>query len=269
MTNESIIFRPGTKDEAIFQHFQLHNEYRMPDRFGPEDLVVDIGVHIGGFSYSALGRGAGRLVGFEAEPSNYAAARHNLAQFGSKVELHNKAVWRSDRPAGRLHFTPSTDDTNTGGGSMIWGGDGPSVESAPFDDVVRAITNNGAVRIRMLKIDCEGSEFPILLTSNCLEQIDEIAGEFHELPAEVLSDDVKVAGVDSFTIEALAAKLQRSGFSVAWERHGDSNLGLFFAARSSSARTAPGRAKNFLNHLRHAFARPKAQSPANSTSRRT
>jgi len=43
---------------------------------------------------------------------------------------------------------------------------------------VRSIVNKGN-RVRLLKIDCEGSEFPILYTSKMLEYVDEIVGELH------------------------------------------------------------------------------------------
>ena len=93
------------------------------------------------------------------------------------------AVWRSDRPDGRLHFSPSSDAANSGGGTIIWETDGPFVETIPFDSVIEAVSRGGARRIDLVKIDCEGSEFPILLTSSKLRHIDRIVGEYHELLA--------------------------------------------------------------------------------------
>ncbi len=218
---------------------------------------MDIGVHIGGFSYSALTRGAGRLFGFEAEPSNFDAARENLRAFGDRVTLVNKAVWRSDRPASSLAFTPSGDPANTGGGSLLWGGSGRKVETVPFDDVLDRATNGGRRRVAFLKIDCEGSEFPILLTSKKLHLIDTIAGEFHETSGDHLADEVRVSGFERFTVEALARQLRGAGFEVTWRRQGDSPMGLFFARRPAPRRsTWGGRLKSILKHLSKTPARP-------------
>ena len=55
----------------------------------------------------------------------------------------------------------------------------------PFDAVVDDVSMKGARRVNLLKIDCEGAEFPILLTSNRLAAIDRIVGEYHELRADL------------------------------------------------------------------------------------
>jgi FkbM family methyltransferase len=254
--NQPFVFRPGTNDEAMFHHLITHNEYRLPDQFDPQDIIVDVGVHIGGFSYSALSRGARRVHGFEAEPSNCESARHNLREFGDRATIHNKAVWRSDRPAGALHLCYSSDQANTGGGSVFWDSKGVDIPSVPFDEVLLEITDGGKRRISLLKIDCEGSEFPILLTAKRLDLIDRIAGEFHEMGCarnpEVIPDHARIPGVPQFTLEALDAHLRRFGFEVTWERHGDSSLGLFFATRPRAKRRAwlGGRLKTIWRHLR-------------------
>ena len=88
-------------------------------------------------------------------------------------------------------------------------------------------------RIDVLKIDCEGAEFPILLTSRLLDRIDRIVGEYHELRAQ-LSSHVRIPGYDEFSVEGLAAGLERAGFTVTWERQATAqfgDLGLFFAER--------------------------------------
>lgn len=273
--SQPFVFRPGTNDEAMFRHLLDHapDEYQLPAQFGPEDIVVDIGVHIGGFSYLALNRGAHRVFGFEAEPSNYACARQNLATFGDRAELRNAAVWRSDRPAGRLSFTYSDDRANTGGGSVVWESDGPGIEAVPFDQIVEEITDGGRRRIRLLKIDCEGSEFPILLTATKLDRIDRIAGEFHEYGCDrnpqVIPEHARVPGVTRFTIEVLADALRRAGFDVSWQRQGESSLGLFHAERPRRASIA-GRLRTALGALGRALPRPHLHHahthPARSTS---
>ena len=233
MTRVPFRLRPGTNDESIYNSVVTRNEYRLPSELAHDAVVVDIGVHIGAFSYLALTRGAGSLFGFEPESSNYACARQNLAPFGEGVHLDNHAVWRSDLPGQRLPFCASSDQANRGGGTLMWEADGPLVEAVPFDEIVDRVSRKGACRIDVLKIDCEGAEFPILLTSRLLNRIDRIVGEYHELRAQ-LPSHVRIRGYDEFAIEGLAAGLDRAGFTVTWERQATArfgDLGLFFAER--------------------------------------
>jgi FkbM family methyltransferase len=225
--------RPGTNDDVIYTNVVTRNEYRVPEDLSGA-VVIDIGMHIGAFSHLALTRGAAELHGFEPEPSNYSCAVRNLAPFGARVHLHNRAVWRSDLVAPALHFWRSSDGANTGGGTLIWDTDGPLVDVVSFDHVVDAIREGGRRRINLLKIDCEGAEFPILLTSSRLGSIDRIVGEYHELRAE-LPPHVRLAGCERFTVEILAAHLETFGFTVTLEPQAMATfgaLGLFFAERS-------------------------------------
>lgn len=224
--------RPGTNDDLIYTNVVTRNEYRVPDSMSGA-VVIDIGVHIGTFSHLVLARGAAEVHGFEAERSNYACALANLQPFGARVHMHNRAVWRSDVDAEALHFWRSTDGANAGGGTFIWETDGPLVESVRFDDVVDEVACGGTRRIDLVKIDCEGAEFPILLTSARLDRIDRIVGEYHELRAE-LPRHVRVAGHSEFTVDGLATHLERAGFAVTLEPQATGTfgaLGLFFADR--------------------------------------
>ncbi len=141
----------------------------------------------------------------------------------------------------------------------MWESDGPGIESVPFDDVIEQVTEGGRRRIRLLKIDCEGSEFPILLTATKLDRIDRIAGEFHEIGCarnpQTIPDGARVPGVDQFTVEVLAEALRRAGFDVTWQRQGDTSLGLFHAERRPAPGLA-GRLRDAWHALGRAIPRP-------------
>ena len=204
-------FRQGTLDEPIFNSVCMANEYRIPEAFGTDDIVIDIGMHIGSFCYAALLRGSNRVYGFEAEESNYQCAVSNLRSFGNRVTLNHKAVWRSDKDRRSLQFSPSPDAANTGGGS-VWADGQREVEAIPLDEIIHAVTNGGRKRVRLMKIDCEGSEFPILLTSRKLHLIDQIVGEFHEFggeydPYKVLPERTRVPGFERLTMHELSGAL--------------------------------------------------------------
>ncbi|MFA5291307.1 MAG: FkbM family methyltransferase, partial [Candidatus Paceibacterota bacterium] len=61
------ILRDGTSDLNIFRSINesQFNEYRLPEKFEAEDIIIDIGLHIGSFSYACATKGAGRVLGFE------------------------------------------------------------------------------------------------------------------------------------------------------------------------------------------------------------
>jgi len=249
-------FRSGTLDRLIFDAVVAQNEYRLPERFGPDDMVVDVGAHIGSFAYAVALRGGKHVWSIEPDPANCALAAEHLRPYVDQgfVRLIHAAVWRSDPNDDELRFDgyhamprsyPGMEGVlNTGGGSVVWGL-GEPVAKIAFDDVVDLATNRGERRIRLVKLDCEGAEWPIVLTSRRLHLIDEIAGEFHELGGPLLEigedrppnphvfHSDRIAG---FTIGELARFLRGAGFAVTYSRHVRPNgategLGLFFATR--------------------------------------
>ena len=253
-------FRPGTLDRMIFNGVVALNEYRLPDRFAARDLVIDVGAHIGSFAYAAVQRGAQHVLSIEPDPTNCTLAAENLRPYIDKghVKLMQHAVWRSDPNDDELRFdgyhafpqsfAEMRGVVNTGDGSVIWGV-GEPVAKIAFDDLVDLVTNGGERRVRLLKLDCEGAEWPILLTSRRLRLIDEIVGEFHEIGGpflEIAEDRPSKAQVfhservAEFTIEELIRWLGGAGFSVTHRRHRRPNgalegLGLFFATREQGA----------------------------------
>ncbi len=225
--------RPGTADDVIYEQVVRQNEYRVPDRLAPDSVVVDIGAHVGSFSYLALTRGAASVVAYEPEASNHQRAEANLASFGSRARVRRAAVWRSDTPAARLPFWASGDQANTGGGSVIWDTNDLFVDAIAFDTVIDEASEHGRRQVSLVKIDCEGAEFPILLTSKMLHRIDRIVGEYHELRAGPPAHCV-VAGYTQFTLDDLVAALEAAGFAVDAQGRATGTfgeMGLFFADR--------------------------------------
>jgi FkbM family methyltransferase len=253
-------FRPGTLDRMIFDGVVALDEYRLPERFEPDDVVVDVGAHIGSFAYAVVLRGGEHVWSIEPDRTNCAFAAEHLRPYVDQghVRLMRAAVWRSDPNDDELRFDgyhafpqsyPGMEGiVNTGDGSVVWGR-GEPVAKIAFDDVVDLATNGGERRVRLLKLDCEGAEWPIVLTSRRLHLIDEIVGEFHELggPFPEIGENrpsnahvFRSARVAGFTIEELVRFLCDAGFRVTYDRHMRPNgalegLGLFFATRDHGA----------------------------------
>lgn len=227
--------RTGTTDPEIFKVVVDDNEYNLPERFQPDDIVIDIGAHIGGFSYASLQRGAGKVYAFEAHPENHAIASKNVERFGGRVSCRQLAVWRSDQPSQTLYNESLAGNSNTGGISLLWNDEGQAVETISLDQILSEASEGFRKPIRLLKIDCEGSEYPILFTSSQLQIVKEICGEYHEVPAERIPDRAKVPGkFERFDRFALKEFFEDQGWSIVLEPKAE-QLGLFHARQNLSS----------------------------------
>ena len=74
-------FRSGTLDRLIFDAVVAQNEYRLPERFGPDDMVVDVGAHIGSFAYAVALRGGKHVWSIEPDRTNCALAAEHLKPY--------------------------------------------------------------------------------------------------------------------------------------------------------------------------------------------
>jgi FkbM family methyltransferase len=226
-------FRPDTIDRRIFLHVVADNEYRLPATLPSGSLVLDIGAHTGSFALAALRRGAGRVVCCEPCPDNFALLRHNLGPFGKRAVLLNCAVWRSDEPAQRLRLVNPVGPGNTGAMQARPDAAGPEADAVPFDDLISELTVGGR-RLRLVKLDCEGAEWPVLFTSRRLELVDEMCGEYHLPPLAGPCPGLPVPSV-----EALQARLNELGFAAQITPCERSKLpvGTFFAKRQARPAT--------------------------------
>ena len=224
--------RAGTWDCPIFDSIVSENEYRLPARFKPGTVILDVGAHVGSFSFACLRRGVARVHAYEASAGNYQLAEKNLALHNKRAEVHRAAVWQPGFDS--LAFCNSADPANTGGGGCTLGiGEtaraSETVPAVPLDTAIEHAAE-GFGRVSLLKLDCEGGEFPALLTSQRLDLVDYVLGEFHEYkpaPGDVayVSPQWPV-----YNAEALRECLESAGFNVTIERDSE-RLGHFWAGR--------------------------------------
>jgi FkbM family methyltransferase len=170
-------FREGTTDAHIALAIWHHGEYWLPERFAPADVVIDGGCHIGAFMAACLDRGARTVVGFEADPTNAAIAESHVAG-DARATVKRLALWRSDVDGPTLlrhgGYGAERGMVNTGSGD-VFAADGPAVQAVGLDEVL-AIYG----QVRLLKLDIEGAEFPVLLTCTRIRQVQTIVAEVHE-----------------------------------------------------------------------------------------
>ena len=205
-------------DFTIFQECFVGNEYNIKN-FEENDVVIDLGCHIGSFSLLAHKKGSRRIFSFEALKYNYELATENLKS--TNVNLQNLAVWRSDIDVETIEFDTNIKDWNTGMGTVVQNKNSQiiSVKTIKFDTFLSDFQE-----VRFLKVDIEGSEYPVLYTSKQLHKIHEIAGEFHEL------EQNQINGYN-FDRQGLKRFLEDNGFEVEIEEAYWSNTCGFFNAK--------------------------------------
>lgn len=168
--------RPESTDAFIaFEIFNL-DEYNEKS-IGLEDTVVDIGAHIGCFSLLAAKKSLkGKVIAYEPSPENYnILLKHKKLNRLKNLYIHNKAVSSKN---GKLNlFLPPN---NHGGNSFF--ADSPKSTTVNTISLTQVFQDNRLNKIDFLKIDAEGAEYEILMTTpkKYFEKIEKIALEYHD-----------------------------------------------------------------------------------------
>ena len=212
------IFERMTMDEIIFNNVYIKNEYQIKN-LKSTDVVIDIGAHRGSFSKLCLDLGCKNVVSFEPEKENYNLLQKNLEGY-SGVRTFNMAVYGHNANEVDLYSYPTK--WNTGMNTLYnikqEGYENYSIQKVrciSLDDIL-----NQLERVRLIKIDTEGSEFEIIMNSKLLHKVDEIVGEFHN-------------NVNSkFNINNLVSFLKNKNFTIDLEWENDCS-GLFFAKNNN------------------------------------
>jgi FkbM family methyltransferase len=215
-------------EAAIVRSILQWDEYQV---FGmhlrPEDVVIDIGAHIGSFSFACHYLGSRQIHAFEADPRIFSRLQEHISDLPG-MSLYNRAVFRSDAPAVEDLLYSGLAYFDTGGGNVIFGGqlfDADTQESwmpTEASQVRVPVVSLDEVLVRfehvkLLQLNCEGSEYPILLTSTQLSKVERIVGKYHEIhegAMPLLVAEARLEGITSYTPDALARTLETAGFRV-------------------------------------------------------
>lgn len=158
---------------------------------GPDSVVVDLGVNIGGFSYAVNNRYGCRVAGVEANPALAKAVLTN-----DRLSCANLAITGS---AGQIEFYIDSKNNEASTIDPQRSREGLTrvvVEGKPFADFV---IEERLARIDLLKIDIEGAELELLETipDAILGNIRQICVEFHAFirPHDLPRVEAVVAGM--------------------------------------------------------------------------
>lgn len=179
---------PGSYVEIFDQ-----NIYAVEDHEVKNNIVIDIGANLGMFSIFCSEKGAKIIYAVEAQPVIYQnGLLENVKHFENIVPL-NYAVYDTDNE--QVHII------NHHVGSRVGGLDGDLVETITLKKLLdqQAITESNM----LLKLDCEGSEFNIILSSeiDILRRFKTIHLELHGNTNPVYKDS-----------DLVRSKLAQAGF---------------------------------------------------------
>jgi FkbM family methyltransferase len=175
-----MVYDEAGSQSADWVAWELQDDvYRLRDlHFNEDDVVIDIGAHIGLFSiYLAKRWPLLRVIAFEPFPANYRNCAENLQLNGvTNVVLSPKAIANDNSL-----LSMATDPYNTGGASAVVStfesnGMVTGIASMTLDEVFSV---HEISRCKLLKIDCEGMEYEILPDARILDKVEYLAGEFH------------------------------------------------------------------------------------------
>jgi len=211
--------------DNIVQNVIYRDEYSVRDEpFEPGDVIIDVGANIGAFSFICHALGSRAIFSYEPGKRNFQLLKTNVGSLPG-VHLFQTAVWRSDGD-GQQELILS-EGPDSGSHSVMAAGHvldfaaqrllDASKEGYPATYVSLDAILEKFDRVKLLKLDCEGSEFPILLTSRRLDLVERIVGEVHEQEEDivkVLDRHSRVPGYAAYRLEPLVARLESLGFRV-------------------------------------------------------
>ncbi len=204
----------------------------------PEAKIVIASAGSGGFALGCRARGCQRIYCFAPVAEDFARLQQRFAGL-SGCKLAAQALFRSDLAPLPEHLWHSGPMQRGNSGNLLFGGrrfdvsrqmflddagrsvplSRPLRRSAraqrvtvtPLDDVLR---HHGAVRL--LRLDLQGGEFPVLLTSRELRRVEQIEGQLNELGVAACAQLVPEARLpwSSWTAALFVEQLELRGFRV-------------------------------------------------------
>lgn len=193
--------RNNTIDFIIAWEVFKNKEYETETlQIAESDIIVDIGAHIGLYTcYAAKKASKGLVYAYEPNPENFKILKENI-KLNKLTNIHPFNLAIADKK-GDIDLNLSS--TNSGGHSIFTVDSKKSIKvnAMSLQDV---FTENNLTRINLLKIDTEGSEYRIILSTHnkIFAKIDKIAIEYHDYFSH------------SYKYTDLVNCLERNGYTV-------------------------------------------------------
>jgi FkbM family methyltransferase len=149
-------------------------------QYGPissEAVVVDVGANIGVFSLFALAEGARLVHALEPSAESFEILRRNIRVNGAESRIHAERVVVAATSGDMVKFPVASSREN----AVIEGETTAKFQMTPTETLESLLNRYELQSIDLLKLDCEGSEREILLSTlpTVWRRIRDIRLEFH------------------------------------------------------------------------------------------
>lgn len=174
--------REGSTDGLVVDEVWREDVYQLNHLDVTGGVVVDVGANVGAFAVWAGAAGAAQVHAYEPELSNFHRLQDNVAANGLEqvVDCRRVAVWGDQ--ADHVWVAGVQQGAE---GDVRTSVDAPSALSGPEDEVpawgLSFVLRRAGDRIRLVKLDCEGCEWPAWATMDPqdLARVDQLVMEFH------------------------------------------------------------------------------------------
>lgn len=170
----------------------------------PDDIILDIGGHIGSFSKRASAMAPNGVVHTcEPFPPTFNLLSQNVST-QANVNVHQIAISNRDGED-TFYFSPDNPAENSLVRETEHSMQVPLLTLKTFMDSIDLKS------VDLMKIDCEGAEYDLIFAAgDCLDRVQKMVMEVHE---------PKYFGLaDKYSIDGLVDFLEKIGFQVVFER---------------------------------------------------
>ena len=196
--------RRNKRDAAILAEVFLDQEYTGGFRLPENPIVVDIGGYIGDFAiYAAKYLVAKKVITIEPSPQNFVLLETNIRNNNYRDRVIALQMAVTDGNPTKLNI-----DTAEAGQmrvSAYYGNSHGQLKDVPGISLAQIMKEYSLPTIDLLKIDCEGGEYLILLTApaEVLHATQNIIFEYHEIDnfASMLAEVKERLAAEGFVLK--------------------------------------------------------------------
>lgn len=246
-------FRSGTTDRAIWEEVYAANLYGLPDALPPDAVIIDVGAHIGAFTCACLARSAQYIYAYEPDTENYRLAQANIARTFQRFQrdrahnpvcLDNIAIWGGTETTElqltqRIGPKPPDGLVDHGAWTTLFSGDGAlGCRGTGLDTLLQELPY-----VSLLKLHCEGAEWPILFHSKLLHKVEQVIVQLHDVtqmrvgPRRIVRPEV-ADELHNLRLDSLAKHMAQWNFSLSGHSQVKSRGGTVHMANNING-TAP------------------------------
>ena len=191
------------------------NRVYLPANFviHPRDIVVDIGAHRGGFSCFAAHQTSNTVFAYEPDLTNFSQLQKNIKRNNLQNIVAQNVAIGGKTGKSTLHISSTSSRHSLYGDQTIK--KEAEVDVLSLDDCLHKLES-----VHLLKMDCEGAEFDILMQASdkTLHKIQKLAVETHNPiysnKMEQLSERIKACIPN---INIIDQKKYNLGYLYAWK----------------------------------------------------